>query len=141
MFPLSGGTGIIGVRLVEPVTLLRQTEPVALDRSRLGALFDTLGPNTAEDVVCRAMEELALRLTQIDRSHGIGDLPAMRKDARALAAIADQMGMATLARVGRDLVVCLDRGDAVAVGAVLARLLRSGERSLTAVWDMQDLSL
>ncbi len=126
---------------MEQVTVLQTDEPIRLDHDRLGALYDRLGPAGAEDVVCRAMEELAARLSQVDRDYRAGRWPELRKGARALAAIAEQMGMDTLARVGRDVTACVDLGDRVALAAVLARLFRSGERSLTAVWDMQGLSV
>ena len=126
---------------MEQVTVLQTDERVRLDHDRLGELYERLGPSGAEDVVCRAMEELAARLAQIDRDYRTGHRSEMRKGARALAAIADQIGMSTLARVGRDVTRCVDMGDHVALTAVLARLFRSGERSLTAVWDMQGLSV
>lgn len=127
--------------MLEQVTLLQNDEVIRLDQDRLGALYDRLGPSGAEDVVCRAMEELAARLSQIDRDYRAAQWAELRKGARALAAIADQMGMATLARVGRDVTTCVDAGDRVALAAVLSRLFRSGERSLTAVWDMQGLTV
>lgn len=126
---------------VEQVTLLKQDEVIRLDQDQLNALFARLGPAGGEDVACRAMEELAIRLTQVERCYRDGQYDQMRKGARSLAAIADQIGMNTLARVARDLTQCIDAGDGIAMSAVLARLLRSGERSLTAVWDMQDLSV
>lgn len=126
---------------LEQITTLRQDERVLLDHTRLGELYDRLGPHGAEDVVCRAMEELALRLAQVEQSHRNHDWGETRKGARVLAAIADQIGMHTLARVGRDLANCVDAGDSIALAAVLARLVRTGERSLTAVWDLQDITL
>jgi hypothetical protein len=47
--------------------------------------------------------------------------------------------MHTLSRVADDVTKCIDAGDQVAIAATLARLLRIGERSLTAIWDMQDV--
>jgi hypothetical protein len=126
---------------LEQVTVLQTEEPIRLDRDRLGELYNRLGPSGAEDVVCRAMEELAARLSQIDRDDRAQNWADLRKGARSLAAIADQMGMCTLARVGRDVTQCIDGCDRVALAAVLTRLFRSGERSLTAVWDMQGLSV
>lgn len=49
--------------------------------------------------------------------------------------------MTALARVAGDVTRAIDANDAVATAATLARLLRVGERSLTAVWDLQDLSI
>ena len=63
--------------------------------------------------------------------------------AAALAAVirdAQLIGMATLARVGRHVLDCLDSGDPTALAATLARLDRIGDRSIHAVWDLEDLS-
>ena len=126
---------------MEQVTLLKQDETVRLDSDRLGELYAQLGEAGAEDVVCRAMEELAARLAYAERMYRLGHHADLRKSVRSLAAIADQVGMFTLARVARNVIGCVDTGDAIALAATLARLLRIGERSLTAGWDLQDLSL
>ncbi|WP_245875543.1 hypothetical protein [Puniceibacterium antarcticum] len=121
--------------------VLAPKENAGLDPDRLEALYSQLGPSAAEDVVCRAMEELALRLAHIDRlfhEHAWGD---MRKNTRALVAIADQIGMTGLACVGGHVISCIDDVDHIALAATLARLNRLGEGSLTAIWDLQDLSI
>ncbi|MGR3455082.1 hypothetical protein [Pseudooceanicola sp.] len=123
----------------DQVAVLRRDEPVRLDRDRLVELCDQLGEAEAEDLVCRAMEELAVRLSFTERQHRQGKSAEMRQSARALATIAERIGMRTLARVAGDVIFCVDRGDAVATAAVVARLVRIGERSLTAIWDMQDV--
>lgn len=127
--------------MVEQVVMLTQDERVRLDQDRLGELYAQLGEAGAEDVVCRAMEELAARLTQTARTYQQGALPDLRKSARSIAAIADQIGMQALARVARDVTACVDTGDSNGLAATLARLMRIGERSLTAVWDLKDLSV
>ncbi len=126
---------------MEQVTLLKQDENVQVDPDRLGEIYEQLGESGAEDVVCRAMEELAVRLSYTERMHREGALPEMRKSARSLVAISEQIGMHSLAKVAKDVTACIDVQDMVALGATLARLLRIGERSLTAVWDIQDLSV
>jgi hypothetical protein len=130
-----GGFGIWGV-IVEHVTLLKQSERVRLDPDRLDELYLQLGQQQAEDVVCRALEELAARLTHVERFYRQGKTREMRKCARSLGAIAGQLGMDALARVARDVGGCSEAGDAVALAAVLARLLRVGEMSLTEIWDV-----
>ena len=112
-----------------------------LDQDRIGDLYQQLGEAGAEDVVCRAMEELAVRLSHADRMYREGRMADMRKNVRSMVAISEQIGMNSLARVARDVMDCVDLGDNVALAAVLARLMRIGERSLTAVWDLQDLSI
>ena len=44
---------------MEHVLKLRISETVHVDQDKLGALYTQLGEASAEDVVCRAMEELA----------------------------------------------------------------------------------
>lgn len=118
-----------------------QDEPVSLDHDQLGALYAQLGALAAEDVVRRAMEELALRLSHAERQYRQNDLAALRKGARSLVKIAEQIGMQKLARVAHDVSRSIDQCDDNATAATLARLLRVGERSLTAIWDLQDLSI
>ena len=48
------------------VLQMRPVEQVRVDQERLGILYDQLGESGAEDVVCRAMEELALRMSHCD---------------------------------------------------------------------------
>ena len=48
--------------------------------------------------------------------------------------------MATLSRVARDVQRCAARRDAVALAATYMRLLRVGERSIKAIWDLEDAS-
>lgn len=130
-----------GVTVVALVFTLVQNESVRLDPDRLGALYRQLGETGAEDVVCRAIEELAVRLGHCERLWRQQDHMGLRKCARSLIAIADQIGMTALARVAGDVTGAIDTGDTAAAGATLFRLLRIGERSLTAVWDLQDLSV
>nr|WP_169796033.1 hypothetical protein [Ruegeria marisrubri] len=126
---------------VEKVVTLDQKESVRLDADRLGALVGQLGDRNAEEVVCRAIEELAVRLSNCDRMWRRQDWVGLRKSARSLVAIAEQIGMSALARVANDVTGAVDSGDHVAASATLFRLIRVGERSLAAVWDQQDLSI
>ena len=126
---------------VTKVTFLKQSEAVTLDADRLEDLYLQLGEAGAEDVVCRALEELATRLAQTERCYREMKFQEMRKSARSQIAIAEQIGMQLLANVARDVTHCIDDGDCTALAATLARLLRIGERSLSDVWDLQDISI
>lgn len=121
-------------------TRLRPDEPVRLERGRLAALYMSVGEAQAEEIICRAMEELAMRLALMERAYAAGEFAALSKGARGLVAIADQVGMTGLARVAGDVALCAERRDGTALGATLARLMRISDRSLTAVWDSADLS-
>ncbi len=128
------------VRPVTSICQLVQDEPANLDHAQLGTLYSQLGALGAEDVVRRAMEELALRLSHAERLYRENELPELRKSVRSLVAISEQIGMRKLARVANDVSNSIDQCDDVALASTLSRLLRVGERSLTAIWDMQDMS-
>jgi hypothetical protein len=68
-------------------------------------------------------------------------MPELRKSVKSLIAIAEQIGMCKLARVAGDVGTAVDQADMVAVAATLSRLMRVGEASLTAVWDLQDMTI
>lgn len=84
---------------------------------------------------------MAVRLTHCERLWRQNDLANLRKSARSLIAIADQVGMSAMAKIAGDVTQAIDAEDAPAVAAILFRLMRVGERSLTAVWDQQDMTI
>lgn len=112
-----------------------------LDAERLEMLYTKLGEDGADNVLCRAMEEMAIRMKQSEKLYAAGSLREMRKTVHSLIAIADQIGLQTLARVSGDVVNCIDAGDWVALGATFSRLVRSSDQSLTAIWDLQDVTV
>ena len=118
---------------------IRPTEQVCVDQERLALLYTQLGEVGAEDVLCRAMEELALRLSHCKRLHEGQDRAGLRKSVHRLIAIADQIAL--VARVAADVMACIDAGDETATAATLSRLIRSGERSLTAIWDLPEITI
>jgi hypothetical protein len=123
------------------ITQIKPKESVSVDQERLSALYTELGEISAEDVVCRAMEELALRLSYCDRLHRTSAWPDLRKSAKSLIAIADQIGMSAVSDAAEHVIDCVDQNDAVALAATVGRLLRIGEESLTVIWDQQDLTI
>ena len=120
------------------VMQIRPEERVRLNHERLNALYTQLGASGAEDVVGRAMEDLAVRLSHCDRLYKAQNWAELRKNTRSLIAVADQIGMGALSQIAADVTGCLDAQDHTAVAATLSRLLRIGERSLTAIWDLGD---
>lgn len=127
--------------VVNTVTRLEPQEEVRLEPDKLAELCVQLGQQGAEDVVCRAMEEISLRLAKVNAAYDAGDLARVRKLTRSLVAISEQVGLSALARVSNDVADCAQGQDGTALVAVLARLRRIGERSVTAVWDIRDMTL
>ncbi len=126
---------------MENIITLEHKETVRLDPDRVNGLYRQLGEKNALDVLCRTVEELAVRLSNCERFWRQRDWTGLRKCSRSLVAIADQVGMTALADVADDVARNVDAGDAVATGATLSRLIRVGEKSLTVIWDQQDLSV
>lgn len=134
--------GVCGWRVkVSVLAILRHEEGVRLDPDPLVALYSALGESGAERVIGRAMEELAARLSEMLKHEDEGRSDLLVRSARLLAKVADQIGMATLAAVANDVVTTACAGDQTGQAATLARLVRIGERSLTAVWDLRDMTL
>ncbi|MFB2532094.1 hypothetical protein ACEYYA_07995 [Paracoccus sp. p3-h83] len=126
------------------LSVLRHDEGIRVDGRRVVELYDELGATAAELVIGRAAEELAAALEGLvaaARSEAEAEGHAARLGLRAqsLGALAWQVGLASLAQVAADVAVCAERGDHPALAATLARLERVGNRSLTAVWDAQDI--
>ena len=127
--------------MVANILTVNHRESVHLDSQKLSDLYRQLGEVSAEDVVCRAIEELAVRLTHCERLWRQSDVEKLRKSARSLIAISEQIGLTDMASIARDVTVAIDANDQPATAATLFRLIRVGERSLTAVWEQQDLSV
>lgn len=117
------------------IMALAVSEPVRVDSRRLGDIVTELGETAAQNVIGLALEQLAAALTAADRAVRAGDLPEAGRQCDLLARLAWQIGLLSLAGVAMDLGFCADRREAVAIGAVHARLMRVGNRSLTAIWD------
>ena len=124
---------------MEQVTALKPGERVRLDTAHIEMLYQKLGERGAEDVVCRALEEIAARLAEAERDYRAARFDLMRKGCRGLVGMADEVGLPLMARVARDVTACIDAGDGTALAASFARLLRIAERSLCEIWDTPDM--
>jgi len=120
---------------------LAHEESVRLDRSQLEVLYQSLGSVGADKVVSHALEEISISLSRGVKEYRETRLDDLRATMRGLAAVAQQVGMMTLARVARDVQELAFTHDAAALGATMARLQRIGEGSLVAVWDLQDMTV
>ena len=123
------------------VAKLRLAGEVEVDRDRLEQLYGQLGSNNADGVISRAMEELATRLTKVEAAHKAGQFEDLHKAAKSMVAISEQIGLRTFSSVAKDVAGLARDDDGTALAACVARLMRIGENSLLAVWDMQGASI
>lgn len=123
------------------LAVLRHEEGVRVNPDCLVALYAELGEAGAERVVARTMEELNARLSEMQRFADDGDLVALTRSARVVVKMADQIGLTSFAMVALDVIAAAAAEDHAGQAATLARLLRIGDRSLNAVWDLRDMTI
>jgi hypothetical protein len=126
---------------VAKLAVLHHEEGVRVNPDCLVALYAELGEAGAERVVARAMEEMNARLSEMQRFADDGDLVGLMRSARVVVKMADQIGLTSLAMVALDVITATRAGDHAGQAATLARLLRIGDRSLNAVWDLRDMTI
>jgi hypothetical protein len=124
---------------VAKLAVLRHEEGVRLNSDCLVALYSRLGEAGAELFMVQALEELSVRLRDIQRLADADNPEELIRNASRVALAADQIGMSSLARVARDVAQAGGAGDMPGRAATIARMMRIADRSLTAVWDMQDV--
>lgn len=118
--------------MVGLVTRLQIAENVRIQVDALSILQDSLGPVGSQDVIERAVVEVAERMSTIEQSLMIGDAQSLRRAARSLASIGAQLGLILLAKVADDAIYCSECQDDIALHAVISRLIRVGDASLAA---------
>ena len=123
------------------VVALRPKERVRQDAEPIATMYRSLGTSSAEQVVTRALGELALTMAGLAvqvRAHEMGDL---MRQLRRLQRMAENLGLVSLGLVAADVRTCLESADMTAFSAVWARLLRIAERSLATDKDLMDQTL
>jgi hypothetical protein len=123
------------------VVRLRTVERVRQDAEPIATIYRNLGTASAEQVVTRALGELALTMAGLAnqvRTHQMADLA---RQLRRLQRMSENLGMVSLGLVAADVRACLEDADSTAFAAVWARLIRIAERSLSSDKDLLDQSL
>lgn len=128
-----------GVGVAPQITSLAMEEPARFDPERLEDLCRKIGEVRAEAEVALALHRISESLPQL-RGLLEHDERSFLREVDQLARDAELIGMSTLSRVATSVLESLSRADHVALGATLARLERVGDRSIHAVWDLEDLS-
>lgn len=123
------------------VVLLRPVERVRQDGEPIATMYRDLGTESAEQVVTRALGELALTMAGLASQIRAHDMADLSRQLRRLQRMAENLGMVSLGLVAADVRTCLERGDPTAFASVWARLIRIAERSLASDKELLDRSL
>lgn len=118
------------VFMMGEIATLRPREVVRQDVEAIAVIYRNLGAPVAEQMVTRALGELALTMAAIAEKVRAQELRDMARQLGRLARLAGDLGLSSLATVAGDAKTCLERADSTAFAAVWARLMRVAERSL-----------
>ncbi|MCC6518052.1 MAG: hypothetical protein IT543_04305 [Tabrizicola sp.] len=117
---------------------LRPREVLRQDVEAIAVIYRNLGAPVAEQMVTRALGELALTMAGIAEKVRAQELRDLSRQLGRLGRLAADLGLLTLATVAGDAKICLERAESTAFAAVWARLLRVAERSLATDMGLAD---
>lgn len=117
------------------VVALRPDDRVRQDAEPIATIYRNLGTASAEQVVTRALTELAVTMSSLAAQMQAHDLADMSRQLRRLQRMSENLGLVSLGLIAADVRLCLEGCDPTAFAAVWARLLRVAERSLAADRD------
>ncbi|WP_233092700.1 hypothetical protein [Paracoccus sp. IB05] len=100
------------------------------DGEVIASIYRSLGTAAADQVVSRALGELALVLAGLASQIRDHELQSADRHLQKLRVMAENLGMQSLERAASDARFCLQRGDGTAFAAIWARILRIARRSL-----------
>lgn len=123
------------------IAVLHVQDRLRQDCEPVVAIYRDLGAVQAEQIVARALGELALTVSGLAAQVRAHQLQDMARQLRRLQRLSEQLGMLSLGAVAGDVRLCLDQGDSTAFSAVWARLLRVAERTLAADHSLIDRSV
>ena len=112
------------------VFVLQPKDRIRHDAGPISTIYRNLDTASADQVVTRALGELALSMAGLADQVRARDLTDLGRQLRRLQLMAENLGMVSFSGVCGDVRTCLDLGDVTALAAVWARLLRVAERSL-----------
>ena len=124
---------------MQDVVKLEMKEPVRVDPDRLVELCISMGEMRAEALITTAMEELARGMVEVENAYLAQNMDILTDGADKLVRTADRIGMTSFSRVADDVATCGRLREGIPLAATLNRLRRIADRSLSAVWDMQNL--
>jgi hypothetical protein len=122
------------------IMALRPRETVRQDVETIAVIYRNLGAPVAEQMVTRALGELALTMAGIAEKVRAQELRDLARQLARLRRLAEDLGLVSLATVAGDAKCCLERADGTAFSAVWARLMRVAERSLAPDVGTADIS-
>lgn len=120
---------------------LRPKDRVQQDAEPIALIYRSMGTHAAEEVVNRALGELALTVSGLAQLVRRGEFADMTRQLRRIERMAVQLGLVSFGVVAVDAQACLNCSDMTAFAAVWARLIRVAEVSLATEQGTLDLQV
>lgn len=121
------------------VIMLACQHQMHFDPSPLVQLFAERDMHAAEEIVCRMLEDIAMRLDMLQRGLAAHEFSKMERPAMRIGVVADHIGLTEVSIAAGHVCACLAQEDAIALDATMARLERGFDMAVTEVWNFRDL--
>lgn len=118
------------------VTMMERKECVEIDQAQLFQQFNLQADRDRHDLIFDVVEDIARILGRAETQYLKTDYDNLCESLDSIVTLAQKLGFGHLSRVAKDVKLCDEGNDFVAVSSTFQRLLRVGEQSLFAIWDM-----
>jgi len=120
------------------VSFLQCRTTVQVDPEPVDYICNIKGFHETEELICRVLENIALRLDALQiakQNHAFDDVV---KPARRIVQVAMQIGLTEVSCAAGHVGVAAHAADGVALGAVMARLERGFDLAVSEIWNFRD---
>jgi len=118
------------------VTMMERKECVEIDQTQLFQQFNLQADRDRLNLIFYLVDAIARILGRAETQYLKTDYDDLRDSLDSVVTLGRQFGFGHLSRVAQDVKSCVDGKDLVAVSSTFPRLLRVGEQSLFALWDI-----
>ena len=120
------------------LTILEPIEAIHIDTNRLGHHLKRSVEQDVSDDVFHLADTMAQALGEVETNFLNNRFDRLVSTVQKIATLAEMCGFISVRTVAGDVTHAVQRNDAVAVSATVLRLLRIGEKSLYAIWDLPE---
>ncbi|SEN31955.1 hypothetical protein SAMN04488003_11339 [Loktanella fryxellensis] len=119
------------------VTVLECIRNPVIDPGPLSQIYRDLGERAAEETICQALEDLAIRLNRLQDLRSIAGFADLARQSDRMAVIALGIGLTEVVTAARHVADCARQTDSVALEATLSRLERGFDLAISQIWDIR----
>lgn len=105
-----------------------------IDPAPIHAIFAARGDLAAEALVCRSLEDIAVKLDILQAALQSHEFAQVKTPARRIVLVGAQIGLVDVSLSAEHVVIAAQQEDGVALGATLGRLERAFDVAVTQVW-------